>query len=168
MAQKERTGKRDLSYSLWHRKPSMGRFVGEETAHRMFYYDIDGVESCFIKGRCYPLIFIETAYYTSRPDINKKPKASLGSAELTDSMCFVVLYKRSKTEVLKTELPGGGVMETPDIEEVFIKQFYPVEDKWTQQTPEEWAKNLLSLRKKQEKKLRARLGAPLGRPKKES
>jgi hypothetical protein len=157
MAQEERTGQRNLSYSLWHREISMSRFVGQKEAHNMHYYDIDGVESCYINGKCYPLFFKETAYYTKNPNFNKKPGVCLGTAELSNRPCFVVLYKLSKEKILKATLGNGDVIEMPDIEELFVKQFYPMESKWKRYAPEEWAKELLKMRKIQEVILRSRL-----------
>ncbi len=157
MAQEERTGQRNLSYSLWHRKKSISRFVDSAEAEKMYYQDIDGVECCHINDKRYPIFFIETAYYNSTPDFGKKPGVCLGTAELSNRPCFVVLYKLSKTKVLDFRPRYGEAVKIPDIEELFVKRFFPDGDEWKKFTPEAWAKKLLNLRKAHETTLRMRL-----------
>jgi hypothetical protein len=54
----ERTGRRSLCYSGWHRPDSTGRYVGRRAASDMTMIDVDACEYCC---RCRePLALIET------------------------------------------------------------------------------------------------------------
>lgn len=59
MSLHERTGRRDLTYSAWHRPPSIGRFLPPEVARALTYIDVDAVEVCDDCGE--PLLLIELA-----------------------------------------------------------------------------------------------------------
>ena len=60
MSSRERTGVRDLTYSIWHREHSLGRyFQDRRAAFICAMVDIDSLEYC---RYCYePLALIETA-----------------------------------------------------------------------------------------------------------
>lgn len=58
MSQRERTGRRDLTYSRWHRIDSVRRYLPVRIAWRLTAIDIDWCEAC-----CYcskPLALVET------------------------------------------------------------------------------------------------------------
>ena len=60
MSMHERTGKRDLTYSAWHRPESLKQYLGNYQAQQLHVIDIDWCEYC---PRCYmPLALIETQH----------------------------------------------------------------------------------------------------------
>ena len=59
MSLKERYGKRDLTYSSWHRPESISRFLEKRYAYNLDFIDLDAIEYChFCKE---PLALIELA-----------------------------------------------------------------------------------------------------------
>ncbi len=74
MSNEERTGRRSLLYSGWHRPSSITRYVGRLAAAKLCMIDVDACEYC-----CYcrtPLALIETQ------ESNGKPKAAPVTATL--------------------------------------------------------------------------------------
>jgi hypothetical protein len=65
MSGNERTGRRDLLYSRWHRTNSTSRFIGGVRASHLEMIDLDDVESCPTCHRTVALI--ETKNSSSDP-----------------------------------------------------------------------------------------------------
>lgn len=66
MSAKERTGKRDLTYSGWHRVASIRRYgLSARDAARLGMIDVDACEYCACCGE--PLALIETQVSDGKP-----------------------------------------------------------------------------------------------------
>ncbi len=144
--QEEYLGKRDGTYSAWHRRHSTRRFVGIERAQLLAMIDLDAclyVE--YDDGSKEPLALIETARDCGQPYKNAQVTTNL--AKRASLPCFVVMYKPSDT-------CNPADKEWPDIEAFRVKRLWPnpVND-WQLLTPEEWAKKLLVMREWKGKKL---------------
>ena len=89
MSDAERTGRRDLLYSRWHRPAAIRRYVGAVKAAQLEMIDLDSLESCPI---CHmPLALGETknslndpAAFTARNTVNLANEAKVPA--------FVVCY----------------------------------------------------------------------------
>lgn len=139
MSQEERYGNRDLTYSAWHRRNSIGRHVGQEEARLLAMIDIDAsiwIESHDATKK--PLVLIETA-----KDIGQdcKPSTILTNLAIRcDLPAYLVLYKVS-------ERPNPADPTCKDIDAFRIKRLYPVpEHTFRTLTPAEWANGLIKAR----------------------
>lgn len=150
MAQEERFGTRDRSYSAWHRRMSTRRFVGIENAQLLSMIDLDAslwVE--YDNGTKEPLALIETA--EDRGQGIKPATVTLKLAQRADLPCFVVLYTLANT-------PNPADTAWNDIARFRVRRLYPqTETSWRIMSPAEWAENLLRLRAWQAKRLDAEL-----------
>lgn len=86
MSDSERTGERDLTYSQWHRKDSIRRYLGHYEAWVCGLIDVDGCEYCRHCGE--PLALIETQVS------DRDPKAAPVMARLA-SMARIPAYSVS-------------------------------------------------------------------------
>jgi len=68
MSHAERSGKRDLTYSGWHRPASIRRYLGFRVASLLTVIDIDWCEACGYCGE--PMALIETQ------EGNRPPKSA--------------------------------------------------------------------------------------------
>lgn len=140
MAQEERFGTRDRSYSAWHRRKSTRRFIGIENAQLLAMIDLDA--SLYVEyddGTKDPVALIETAMDRGQP--YKNATVTLKLAQRANLPCFVVLYRLSSK-------PNPADVNYPDIDSFRIKRLYPYPERgWRIITPEEWARALLLIRK---------------------
>lgn len=144
----ERTGKRSLTYSAWHRRDSIKRFLaGEEVlASRLTMIDIDGayVEAKHPYDRP-PVALIETVE-TSRQlkpgdYYHKNVNILYQLGKKAEIPVFLVLYRPDYSK------PNPANESYPDIEEFYIKEFWPTHStKWKVCTPEQYARFLVHLR----------------------
>ncbi len=139
MAQEEKYGVRDLTYSAWHRRLSTARFVGIEKATLLHMIDIDAVPwTEYGDDMKMPLALIETAedvgqaYKTATVTRNLASLASLPS--------LVVLYRKSQQ-------PNPYYPDYQDIEHFRVKRLTPQQEwKWRDFSPEQYAWLLLAMR----------------------
>ena len=137
---------RDRSYSHWHRRDSTRRFIGIEDAQLLAMIDLDA--SVYIEyddGTKEPLALIETA--EDRGQNYKNATVTLKLAKRANLPCFVLLYKLSSN-------PNPANKKYRDIDRFRVKRLYPKpEFTWRELSPQEWAENLLRLRRWQADKL---------------
>jgi len=146
MPHEERTGKRSLTYSEWHRVKSIRRFAPEVVAARLTMIDIDGV---FVEAKHpydrKPVALVETVetgkslkptdYYYKNVNILYQ----LGKA--ANVPVFLVLYKPDHA----TRNPAAP--DHPDIAEFYIKEWWPNRSKkWKVCNPKQYANFLICLR----------------------
>ena len=147
MSMKERTGFRSKEYSAWHRPSSIKRFLDVDAvvASRLNMIDIDGiyVEAKHPYDRL-PAALVETVEVSTRlGQLDSYPKGvrilyQLGKA--ANVPVFLVLYKCLRQ-------PNPADSSVLDIEEFYVKEVYPFEDKrWKVFTPDAYAKFLLAIR----------------------
>lgn len=135
----ERTHRRDLSYSAWHRPPSVARYLDRRQADDLAMIDVDCVEYDRATGQ--PLALIELAR-----DIGQRSKCASVTArlaELAGLPAVTALYRLSDEE--NPAAPGY-----PDIESVRYRLVAPRrlrQTEWTRCTPDEWCRRLAALRK---------------------
>lgn len=132
MSLNERSGKRDLLYSAWHRPASIKRFLGARRAAQLMVIDIDWCEACYACKR--PLALIETQRSGNAP---KAATVTVALAKLAGLPAFSVSYEESHE---------GG-----DIVRFRWKRLWPVGpalDQWF--LPAEYAEWLWSLRRDHE------------------
>lgn len=128
MSDKEQTGKRDLTYSRWHRIESTRRFLPAGEAWELGMIDIDDVEYC---RRCsQPLALIETT-----KDVGQREK----------------VVAVTKVIARKLEVPAYVVFvtATPDGEDVKsfrVRKVAPALGKDIVMAPQEFAGMLAGLR----------------------
>ena len=139
MAQEEKYGTRDRTYSAWHRRLSTQRFVGIEKAQLLAMIDLDAalyVE--YDDGTKEPLALIETAQDVGQA--YKPATVTLRLAKRADLPCFIVLYTLSKNF-------NPVDKNWHDISNFRIRRLWPVpENGWRNMRPKQWAENLLKLR----------------------
>ncbi len=167
MAQTERTGQRDLSYSIWHRSKSIGRFLDgldsdrhrprvsegpwceypdnykRNIADQMGMIDIDFV---LHHGKHFtdrkPVALIETARTFYETVSDKKATMTRLLGEAAKIPVFVVLYQCSEVH------RNPADMQYPDIDWFFVRPYWPVQqDRYFQMTPRQYAWFLVSLRR---------------------
>ncbi len=142
MAQEERFGTRDRSYSAWHRRMSTRRFVGIELAQTLAMIDLDAalyVE--YDDASREPIALIETA-----EDRGQKYKCAAVTKRLA-ARCnpilpaYILLYTKSN----QCNPSDPSVF---DISGFRYRRVWPEpETNWLNVTPKEWANMLVSLRK---------------------
>ena len=137
--QEEVWGTRDRTYSAWHRRLSLRRFVGIERAQLLSMIDLDGalyVE--YDDGSKEPLALIETAR-----DVGQAFKATTVTTNLARRAGlapYCVLYQAS-------DLRNPADPEWRDIRAFRIMRLWPRPDRtWRTVTPAEWAQALLDIR----------------------
>lgn len=147
MSLTERTGFRSKEYSAWHRPASIKRFVkgGAVVASRLTMIDIDGiyVEAKHPYDRP-PAALVETAEVRSWLDPvephHKSGRILYHLGKAANVPVFVVLYK-----CFAHKNPADPSVR--DIEEFYVKELYPFEDKrWKIFTPEMYAAFLVWIR----------------------
>lgn len=143
MTQVERIGERDLTYSAWHRRDSIKRFVGTEKAELLAMIDMDVV--LFVEyddSTKEPLCLIETAM-----DIGQTIKPATVTRKLAEKAkipAFTVLYTPSNNR------KNPADKRWFDIEKFRIKKIHPEETDWESYSPLEWANELLEIRIKKD------------------
>lgn len=132
----ERSGKRELTYSAWHRPPSLKRFMSIVDAARCGMVDIDDCEYEADNGNT-PRALIETAH-----DVGQtfKPAFVTGNlATLAGLPSYVVLFTPGDS------VNPGARFGEPDITQFRVAHWDRQSD-WTTLSPQEYADFLLSLR----------------------
>lgn len=139
MAQEEKYGSRDLTYSVWHRRLSTRRFVGIEKAQTLAMIDADvGVWVEYDDDNKMPLALVETARDVGQN--HKTATVTANLARMANIPAYVVLYSHASTNN-----PAGN--EWPDISAFRIKRLTPNPDMvWRTITPKEWAEALVKIR----------------------
>ena len=138
MSQEERYGTRDLTYSAWHRRGSTARYVGMQNAQILSMIDMDAMLVEYDDKNRMPIAYIETAKDVGQP--YKTATVTLNVAKLSNRPAFVLLYTPART-------PNPANPQWPDIEKFMVKCLWPYpENQWRILTPDQWAKELLSMR----------------------
>jgi hypothetical protein len=138
MPQEEIFGTRDKSYSAWHRRLSVCRYVGIERAQTLAMIDLDAalyVE--YDDASKEPLALIETAV-----DCGQEWKAGtvIGKlAERANIPAYVLLYRLADT-------PNPAAPEHMDIVSFRVRSMWPHRTEWKDFTAAEWAEKLVEIR----------------------
>lgn len=145
MADKEMTGRRDLTISYWHRTRSIARFVGGiEIGQRLSMIDIDGTLFLeYERGTYRPLVLFEYAILKSHGKPDKATGVIESLARRANLPAFLVFYTISENE--NRHADGNGVR---DIDSFLVKKLFP--DKWIEfrlHTPEQFGQLILKERK---------------------
>lgn len=143
MAQQEKTGTRDLTYSAWHRVPSMQRFVGSEIAALMKMIDVDvPIYVEYPDGTREPLFICEVARFKNEVEY-KTATVTRRLAKKAGIPAFTVLYQCNDKP-----MPG----DTPylrDIQQFWIRQEHPSPAngyRFHRYSPQRWAEYVRDLR----------------------
>lgn len=137
--QEERYGTRDRTYSAWHRRRSIFRFVGIERAQLLSMIDLDGALYCeFDRGTCEPLALIETAL--DRGQTRKAATVTRRLAARAGLPAYVVLYAPASYRN-----PADDTQV--DIERFRVRRLWPSPQReWRTLNPLEWAEALVQIR----------------------
>lgn len=138
MSQNEKTGKRDLAYSAWHRPRSISRYIDRKVAITLTMADIDTIIwlEYDIKTK-EPLVLIETAVDRGQFKLATCLKKLAIKANIP---CFVVLYTLAEHQ-------NPADTRWKDIEKFRVKRLWPKpERRWQKMTPRQWAETLLKIR----------------------
>ena len=133
MSEEERTGKRDLTYSLWHRTRSTERFLESKQAYALGMVNIDNCE--YDRSTSTPLSLIEDAR-----DVDQSHKSGTVTgklAEMAGLPSFTMLWKPA-------DYANPVFPQVPDIAG-FRFRARGARD-WTSMTPHEWAHFLWMMR----------------------
>lgn len=139
MSQEERSGIRDRTYSAWHRRGSLRRFVGLERAQLLSMCDIDA------------------ALWLEYDDVGKEPLALIETSRDVGqpAKSGTVLYHLAKRAKLPAYIcmyrlgddPNPSDPRCRDVASFKVRRVYPrPEAAWRELTPEEWAAGLLRIR----------------------
>lgn len=138
--QEELLGTRDRSYSAWHRRHSTRRFIGIEDAQLLAMIDLDA--SLYVEydnGDKEPLALIETAI--DKGQTHKSSTVTQKLAIRSGLPAYVVLYRLSA-------IPNPADENWKDIASFRVRRINPQpEQAWRIYTPQQWAENLLKLRR---------------------
>lgn len=136
MSNLERTGRRNLLYSKWHRPASLRRFMSARDADSLAAIDIDFIEYC---KRCgLPVAAVETQQ-SKRPP--KDANVTVALCQMADNLpCYSISYIDGPAE------GADDVLDGRDVVHIRAKRLWPLPSLTREFTPEEWARHLLSLR----------------------
>src|SRR5882724_3890964 len=134
MAQEEKYGVRDLTYSTWHRRFSLERYVAK--AYEIAMIDIDSIEYDWYRNE--PLALIETAM-----DVGQDWKSVTITRKLAIKAglpVYILLYTLS-------DEPNPAKPIYQDISLFRYKKIWPEpESKWITVLPQGWADILVEMR----------------------
>lgn len=134
----ERYPTRDRSYGVWHRTPSIGRFLDSGHARSLTMADLDSVLFTeYDYPNKLPLCLIEVGQ-----DIGQdKPAGVIRKlAQLADVPAYVALYTPAAHA-------NPASPNWPDIERFRVKRLWPrPEAGWRWLAPEDWARALVQIR----------------------
>lgn len=141
MPQEEIYGTRNRAYSAWHRRLSTRRFISIEDAQLLAMIDMDA--SLYVEyddQTKEPLALIETAVDNGQTYKPATVTRNLAKRVIPRIVAFIVLYKLS---------PNWNPADKNwhDIESFRVKMIWPIETRFYQLSPEQWAKKLLELRR---------------------
>lgn len=146
MAQTERYGNRDLTYSAWHRRDSTRRYVGIELAQSLAMIDVDvclWLENDDDTKDL--LVVVETAKDVGQPYKPATITRKLAARCRPEVAAYVVLYQVIENPELPSHFIPGTMLS--DIAGFRVKRLHPKEEKeWRQLTPDAWCKELLRAR----------------------
>jgi len=134
----ERYETRDRAYGIWHRAPSIRRFLEVDQAESLTMVDLDSVVFTeYDHGGKVPLALVEVAQ-----DIGQEKPAGVMQrlAQLADVPAYVALY---------TPAPEANPTNPnwSDIESFRVRRLWPKPEKdWRVLTPGQWAKALVQIR----------------------
>lgn len=144
----ERYLNRDRAYGVWHRAPSINRFVDRQAAESLTMVDLDSVLFTeYDHSRKIPLALVEVAR-----DIGQEKPAGVmqGLAMLADVPAYVALYTPS--EQANPSNPNWS-----DIDRFRVKRLWPrPEPGWRVMSPAQWARALVQIRGWQLRRLEVR------------
>jgi len=142
MAQEERYGTRGRHYSAWHRRMSTQRFIGIENAQLLAMIDLDA--SLYVEyddQTKEPLALIETARDVDQQYKSATVTCNLAKRTVPPVPCYIVLYKLANTY-------NPADRQWQDISGFRVRRLWPEPPTgWVCYSPEEWAKQLLLLRR---------------------
>lgn len=143
MAQEERYGTRDQSYSAWHRRGSTRRFVGIEKAQLLAMIDLDCALYVEYDDRSKePIALIEIAR-----DVGQEYKPATVTKRLArrcvpELRAYTLLYRQAET-------PNPADPRERDIACFRVRRIWPEpETDWKMLSPAEWAALLLEIRER--------------------
>jgi len=141
MSQEERFGTRDLTYSAWHRRLSIRRFVGIEIAQSLAMIDLDAVPYVEYDDLYRdPLALIETAMDQGQEFKVATVTKRLAMRSRPLLPAYVVLYTPATW-------PNPADPAWPDIASFRVRRIWPEPvTQWESITPQEWATRLYYLR----------------------
>jgi hypothetical protein len=135
----ERTGRRDLLMSRWHRKESVGRWLTKTQAAMLEKIDIDSAEACPF---CHHTIaLIEEKNSTRSPE-----SFTTRNTRLLADDAKIPAYCVTYTCVCGVAGEGHETRDECDVARVQLMQIAPVRGEVQRMQPECYAKWLLSLR----------------------
>lgn len=158
VARKELTGRRDLSYNLWHRAESIRRFIEDAEAHGLCCMDVDATLWCeWQSGSKEPLILVETAEDAGQD----KPVTPLKRlAESAGRAAYLVLYTLS-------DQPAFAYPELEDARDLAsfrVRRIWPEEEQeWLELCPADYARYLVRERERMLRSMYGRLKKPRDR-----
>lgn len=144
--QEELFGTRDRTYSAWHRRHSVRRFVGLERAQLLSMIDLDGALFCeFDAETSEPLALVETAL--DRGQSRKTATVTRRLAARARLPAYAVLYAPAG-------YPNPADPSQHDIQSFRVKRLWPSpEREWRTLNPLEWAEALIQIREWMAKRL---------------
>lgn len=126
MSDEERTGKRDLTYSRWHRRRSLAQYIDMDRANEVHQIDIDWCEYYFACKL--PIALIETQQSKAPP---KPARVTSELARMAGIDAYSVSYRTN---------------EAGEITGFARSQLVPIVTKAVEETPTEYARWLWMLR----------------------
>ena len=130
MAQEEKTGQRDMTYSNWHRQPNLPRHLS--------WVDIDACEYC---EECKtPLALIELAL--DKGQAHKTATVTRNLAKMAGVPAYVSLY------LLGEEMVQNGKLWHLEIVRFRMQQIAPIYSEFKIVTPQQYINFLEVLRKR--------------------
>lgn len=141
MSQQERNGgRRELTYSNWHRRDSVGRYVTEWQARYLYMSDVDANELCVW---CYSAVaLIETTRYIGSFAKNADATAKLSAKVGVPS--FTVYFVADEPD--NCHACHQWIAPWPDITTFYVVGPHGEDDVPRQMTPAEYAAFLVGLR----------------------
>lgn len=142
---------RDRAYGIWHRAPSIGRYLRADQAEALTMVDLDSVLFAeYDNGAKVPLALVEVAR-----DIGQEKPAGVIQhlARLANVPAYVALY---------TTAPAANPSNPnwDDIASFRVRRMWPrPEPGWRVLTPRQWARALVQIRGWQMRRFEAREAA---------
>lgn len=134
----ERYETRDRAYGVWHRAPSIGRYLRADQAESLTMADLDSVLFTeYDAGQKVPLALVEVA----RDIGQEKPTSVLQQlARLANVPAYVALYRPALSA-------NPSNPNWDDIESFRVRRLWPQpEPSWRTLSPSEWARALVQIR----------------------
>lgn len=142
MSQQERNGgRRELTYSHWHRRESIGRYLTGYQAQFLYMADVDSVERC---NFCHqPVALIETTRYLGG-DFTKDARTTQTLASRAGTPAYTVYFIADEPRTCPT--CRFWVPEWPDIHGFFVDGPLPTREPPRYLDPLQYAEWLVELR----------------------